>query len=282
MFVSLEFGGSFGHAGVLLTGLGDKSCFLHLSGTSYPRKKYTMHGEDSPSQLTRDLTGRVLIPSIEDGNSFGVSEMQALQYWRYYKTKTYNHPTWGDIWKDKNRGRGDALNAKYTNENHNCSLFANRLLIAAALNRGIDTNSGFLISLAHVYTFSIKTPGWFTARSRKVRDQILTHLIGLDEEPIYGYQLENLHKVQNKVRYSPADNLRDGAPEQIPENLKAVYAGNQQDVASNPYNTQGAKPPKQTHNWQANQATMTARPSQKQPASLLSQLDQIFGEVSGL
>lgn len=288
MFVSVEFGGWSGHSGILLTGLKEKSCFLHLTGTSYPKKNYAMHGTDSPSQLTRDLTSRVLIPSIEDGNAFGVSEEQALAYWRYYKTKTFNHPQWGNIWKDKNRGRGEALNSKYTNENHNCSLFANRLLIAASLQQGIDTNSGFLVTLAHIYTFSIKTPGWFIARSRKVRDQVLNAILDRGEDPRYGYRLENLHQVQYNTRYRPSDNLRDGQPELLPERLRAEYQHDDQAV-ENPHYTEGVKPEKQTHKWQTDKTTKTAPPGQRfrqnlgmEEGRLLAQLEQLFGSTSGL
>ncbi|MEM7217173.1 MAG: hypothetical protein AAF515_02340 [Pseudomonadota bacterium] len=204
MFVSVEFGGSSGHSGVLLTGLGPKSCFLHLTGTSYPKKPYAVHGSatgDAP-QLTRDLTCRTLIPSVEDGNKYGISELKALEYWRYYKAKTYTHKEHGRVWRES--GRQQALNHKYSNYNHNCALFANRLLLAAMIDTQIEDPTCFKAL--------ISTPRWFINRSRKVRDQVLGRT---NDEVIYGYRLENLHNETMRETYSSKDNLYDGAAEPV-------------------------------------------------------------------
>lgn len=208
MFVCVAYGGRFGHSGVILTGLGAKSCYLHLTGSSYPRQKFAIPSYESY------LTDRVCIPSIEDGNPSGVSELNAYLYWQYYKVKTFNHPGHGKVWKE--RGREAAINNKYTNENHNCSLFANRLLIAACIDQGISTETDFATTAAWLFTGPIQTPRWFIRRARVVRDQILRKMQSDHVIPIYGYYLEEgVITASRKSCYSPESNIYGGHVEKL-------------------------------------------------------------------
>jgi len=215
MFVGVVYGGSTGHSGVVLTGLQHKSCYLHLTGESYPRQQFAIpsHGAS--------LTGRVCIPSREDGNPDGVSELNAYIYWQYYKMKTFNHDTHGPRWREE--GRDKAINKKYSNENHNCSLFANRFLVASCINQDLKTATDWnpLTIFYRSLSVSIRTPGWFISRARRVRDEVLEKLVKGGRRPIYGLYLEEgVTSQTERTCYTYQSNWKDGKAESLPERFR--------------------------------------------------------------
>ena len=284
MFVGLEFGGWSGHSGVLLTGLGAKNCFLHLTGTSYPKQDYAAHGDESPSNTTRNLTSRVLIPSLEDGNAHGVSEQGALDYWRYYKMKTYAHKYHGENWKDPQLGRKEAINRKYSNENHNCSLFANRLLMAACLEQNVDPGTGTLTTVKWLFTATTKTPGWFRDRCITIRDRVLRNLVDASASggdlPRYGIVLENLQQASIEKRYLPSDNLVDGTSSPPKGDLAQYYNNWPAQITQNArYIGPNAVPPKKTYKWESDK---TRRPGHSLTNGQIAHIQATFSGISGL
>lgn len=130
MLIVLYFsGGIGGHVGILLTGLGKSSCFLHFNGSSYQK------GLFARNHHVGYLSQRICIPSVEDGNDNGVIERHALYYWNYWKLKVYeaNQDSW------KKLGRKTVLTKKYTQEYNNCALFAMHLLLASCLEGSVGT-----------------------------------------------------------------------------------------------------------------------------------------------
>ena len=177
MFVMLQYGGEHGHTGVLLTGLGPKSCFLHYTGSSY------LKGLFARRHHVGNFGGRVLIPSQEDGNPDGVSETWALRCWQYYKHVLYNNHT--QKWETE--GRGKVFDDKYNNLTRNCTLFCDDLLTAATQG---ESNSG-LLNAKSMFTHKIPIPGRLMGKAKDVRDEVLHRIIKKRKaKPIYGYVLE--------------------------------------------------------------------------------------------
>ena len=139
--------GAGGHYGIALTGLGKKSCFLHMHAQprdSYPKHKYIVEG----GGLYKKIKYRYCFPTLEDGNNIGLSETAALEYWRYYKYKRFieekkllRGENKSNLWEETSSpivngeirlGRQKTISAKYGMD-HNCVHFANRLLKASML-----------------------------------------------------------------------------------------------------------------------------------------------------
>jgi len=198
MFVVLQFPG---HSAVLLTGLGNKSRLLHITGSSFPSKSVAIWGEDSPSRLMQTLEIRVLIPSKEDFNDLGVSEAAALDFWRYVKASMYSKKYTEEL------GRKGTIDTFYDNfgffGGFNCATFAAALLLAA-LPQGLNVSAPFLTTPAATTKFAIAA-----------RDAVLQSILTSGVKAYYGMKLENLHTLIENQCYVPDDNLGCALPGQF-------------------------------------------------------------------
>ncbi len=244
-YSSSKFGG---HYGIALSGLGKKSCFLHMHAQPtdpYPKQKYVLNSENG---LYSNITHRYCFPTIEDGNKFGLSETSALEYWRYYKFKTYHKDkdNWNNfavtsIYKNEKGknfekiGRQTVFDNKYDMMSHNCVLLANRLLKSSMLkvrpnstlekSYQLDFNTLSFPQLNYANDFELRLKmgthhiSYFLLKfAARLQYLIFETTIKSNEIPIYGINLESSDKNKFKLSnfdspfdyYSPSDNMENG------------------------------------------------------------------------
>jgi hypothetical protein len=237
-----------GHYGIALSGLEKKSCFLHMHAQPadpYPKHKFALISKDG---LYSNITHRYCFPTIEDGNKLGLSETSTLEYWRYYKYKTYNQDkkNWNTFnvtstFTSKNGkifekiGRQTVFDNKYNMMSHNCVLLANRLLKASMLkvrqsldrekSYQLDFNNLNLPQLNYANDFELRLKmgthhiSYFLLKfAARLQYLVFEAIFKSNVKPIYGINLESSDKSKFNLStfdspydyYSPSDNLENG------------------------------------------------------------------------